>query len=76
MVENRSYIVEEVIEVDELDEADISATARKQGWAEMIHAWINIKIYKITINYKIFWNTFSCSPHKGTFSLPPFPKDI
>ena len=51
------FIVEEVIEVDELDESNISAAAGKQGWAELFHTLINIKLYQITLNYKIFWNT-------------------
>ena len=43
--------------MDDLDEGNISAAAGKQGWAELFHTWINIKLYPITLNHKIFWNT-------------------
>ena len=60
-----------VIEGDELDKGNISAAAGKQGWAELFQTCTNIKLYQITLNYKIFWNTIFCSPVKGRFSLSP-----
>ena len=61
--------------MDDLDKDNISAEAGKQGWAELFHTLTKIKLYQITLNYKIFWNTSFCSPLKRkVFTITPFPK--
>ena len=63
------------LEVDELDKGNISAAAGKQGWAELFQTRTNIKLYQITLNYKIFCNTNVCSPNKRKgFTIAPFPQ--
>ena len=61
--------------MDDLDEGNISAAAGKQGWAELYHTRINIKLHQITLNHKIFFYTSFCCPHKSkVFIIRPFPK--
>ena len=43
-------IVKEVIEVDELNEVNISAAAGKQSWAELFHTRTYIELYKIKLS--------------------------
>ena len=60
--------------MDELDEGNIPAAAGKQGWAELFHTRINIKLYQIILQYKIFWNTNFCSNKSKVLAILPLQK--
>ena len=51
--------------MDELNKANLSAAAGKQGRAELYHTRMNSKLHQITLNHKIFLNTNFRSPHKS-----------
>ena len=60
--------------MDDLNEGNISASVGKQGWAELFHTRINIKLYQIILQYKIFWNTNFCSHKSKVFAILPLQK--